>query len=391
MNIQRKNLNLKHISNRMQKKLSENKMLAVRGKTITVKPFRVAVMLIAILLVLVLVLGMISIQMRKAHTVNLNLGTGGDYTMVSFQDDILLYNRQHVMAVNNKGKTLWKLDVALSHPMVETAGKYILIADLGGKNFAALYKEGKLVQEFSLGNDIISAKVNKDGDTVFATDVVGYKGNVKVFDKKGKERFSWNSGDGYIMDVAINDSGKYLAVAQLLSSTDKASSCIQFIDLSRKKIVNTAESPDTVISEIRYSNRKLLSVSESELCGFSVSGKLSYSVSFAGKKPGKYDISSDKLLVFLTSDNRGNAVLEMYTTNGRLKGQYKSENSVNNFAVCGAAVAIAEHRDVLYINSRGKLKNRFSISNDIKNIGIYGDCRTVLAVGSTTADIVRLR
>ena len=98
----------------------------------------------------------------------------------------------------------------MSQPVAETAGKYVLVYDLGGKNYAALYKNGERVTEYNLGNDIISAKVNKNGDTVFATDTVGYKGNVKVFDKKGNERFSWNSGDGYILDDALKNGGRQL-------------------------------------------------------------------------------------------------------------------------------------------------------------------------------------
>lgn len=391
MNIQWKNKKLKNFDIYMRKRLAESEELTVAGRTLRIKPFRIAVIFVSALLILIIAFALLGLGTPKARETELNLKTGGSYSSIPVKGGIVIYNRQHVAALNRGGKIVWKIDTAMSNPLVEAAGKYVLLADLGGKNYAALYKEGKLVCEFSPENDIISAEVNAKGYTVLATDTVGYKGNVKVFDKKGKEKFSWNSGDGYITDVAINGRGSRIAVSQMLSSKESASSCVQFIDLSSKKVVRTAERENSLISEIRYLGSRLISVSESELCGFSASGRLSYSVSFAGRKVERYDISSNNLLAFTAVDNRGNYVLELYTPGGKLKGVYNAEGSIKNFSVSKDTVVAASHRDILHISPAGKLKKRISGINDIKNIGLYGDGRTVLTIGDTSASIIRLR
>lgn len=391
MKMNWKNPKLDRLRRRLSGWWNAGATLSLRGKSVSFQPARLGLVLAASLLALVILVNLLLIPSRRLRTVDMDFETGGTYSMIPINRDILMYNKQHVKAVNTKGKTLWSVDIALSLPMVETAGDYVLVADLGGNNFAGLYKNGTQQQEFKLGNDIISAKVNKGGDTAFATATDGYKGKVTVMDKKGKELFSWNSGDGYIMDIALNSSGRYLAVAQLLSDGDQASSRIQFIDMHQKKVIQTADWANTVIGELRFSGGKLLSVSDAELCGFSDSGRLLYTVSFAGKKPSKYDISSDELLAFVTSDNRGNAVLELYSTNGKRKGQYYADSSVGSLAVCGDMVAFARQRDLIYVNQWGKLKKKVSSAHDVKNLGIFGDARTVLAAGSTSADIVRMR
>lgn len=381
--------------NKCREKISEwwnaSATLSFRGKTFTLLPARLGLILVASLLLLVFLINLLLIPSRRLRTINMDFETGGVYSMTPLNQDILMYNKQHIKAVNTKGKTLWSIDTALSLPLVETGGDYVLAADLGGNNFAALYRDGTLLQEFKLGNDIISAKVNSKGDTVFATATDGYKGKITVMDKKGKELFSWNSGDGYIMDVAINKNGRYLAVAQLISSGSQASSRIQFIDLHQKKVIQSADRPNTVIGEIRFSEGRLLSVSDTELCGFSDRGRLQYTVSFAGKKPGKYDISGDKILAFVTADNRGNAVLELYSPNGKCKGQYHTDSAVGGLAVCGSTTAVSRQRDLLYINQWGKLKKKITSAHDVKSLGIFGDAKTILAVGSTSADIIRVR
>jgi len=365
--------------------------LTVRGKTYTFQPLRLGIMLLAGLLALVIIINILLIPVRKPKTLDMGFEAGGEYTMLPFSSHILMYNRQQMREVTTAGKTVWEAEISMSQPIVETAEDYILLADLSGNNAASLYKNGTKIYDYAMSDDIISAKVNPKGMTAFATATVGYKGKVIVYDKKGVERFSWNSGEGYILDVALDEKGKYLAVAQLSSDGTEADSRIQMIDLRRKKVVATTERKGTAISEIRFSNDRLLTVSDLELCGLKTNGKLAFSVSFGGKNPSKFDISGDELLAFVTTDNRGNEVLELYNTRGKLKGSYRADSAIKNLSVFEDMVVIARQRDVLYINKRGKLKKTAAAEFDIKSLGLYGDGHTALAAGNTLAYIVRVR
>lgn len=382
---------LNQLSQEIGRQFNRSATLSVKGKTVSFQPMRLGILLILGLLALVILFHLIMIPVHRPKTVDMDFETGGDYTMIPYQGDILMYNNQQIRQVNSGGKTVWSSDVSMSHPLVETAKDYLLLADLGGNNRTVLYKNGKVYREYSLGNDIISAKVNPKGWTAFATATVGYKGKVTVFDKKGKEKFSWNSGEGYILDIAFSDDGRWLAVAQLNSEGSRADSRIQFIDLRRKKVTATAEKRGSLIADLRFSDNRLIAVSDTELCGFKTSGKELFSVSFAGKNPGKYDISSDEVLAFVATDNRGNAVVELYNTKGKLKGRYQADSTVTNLSVYKDMVVIGRNRDVLYINQRGKLKKTATAKLDIKTLGLFGDGHTALAAGSTSAYIVRMR
>ncbi len=362
------------------------------GKRISFRPLKLAVLLAVFLVAASLAIQLVLIPAHRPRTIDLGMETGTEYHMQTITEgEILLYNNQRMKALNPKGEIVWETRISMSSPIIEDSGKYILAADLGGNHAAALYQRGELLREYQLGKDIISAKVNDKGTAAFAIAADGYKGSVVVIDKKGKELFRWNSGDGYIMDLDLSDDGHYLAVAQLSSAGTKADAKIQFVDLYKKEVVKVAERPGSVIGEVRFFGNRLITVSDSELCGFSGSGRLLYSVSFAGKRPGKYDISGDDLLAFVTYDNLGNTVLELYNTRGRLKGKFLAESPISIMAVHGDTVVIAKQRDVLRISSGGKKRKQMTCEHDIQALGVFGNQKTVLAAGSTEADVLWMR
>lgn len=392
MKKDKKNFNLNTLKEKTTVWANTGVTVNLLGKRISFRPLKLAILFAIFLVAASLVIQLVLIPAHRPRTIDLGMETGTEYGMQTITDgELLLYNNQRMKALNEKGETVWETKISMSSPMIEHSGKYILAADLGGNHGAALYRRGELLQEYQLGKDIISAKVNEKGTAAFATAADGYKGSVVVIDKKGKELFRWNSGDGYIMDLDISDDGHYLAVAQLSSAGSQADARIQFIDLYKKEVVKVAERPGTVIGEIRFSGNRLMTVSDSELCGFSGSGRLLYSVSFAGKRPGKYDISSDDLLAFVTYDNLGNTVLELYNTRGRLKGSYLAESPISIMAVHGDTVVIAKQRDVLRISSGGKKRKQMTCEHDIKALGVFGNQKTVLAAGSTEADLLWMR
>ncbi|MBO5364400.1 MAG: hypothetical protein J6A56_02930 [Clostridia bacterium] len=365
--------------------------VSIRGKKMTFFPLKLAALAAGALVLLALLIQLLMLPAHRTRTIDLGFRAGSNYAMQPFQKELLLYNNQNMKVINHKGETRWSVDLSLSSPLVEQGGAYVLAADLAGNHAATLYRNGEVVRDYQITKDIISAKVNKKGTVAIATAADGYKGSVAVIDKKGRELFRWNSGDGYIMDLDISDNGHYLAVAQLSSEGAQADSKIQFIDLYQKKVIRTAERTGTIVGEVRFSGTKLLTVSDGELCGFSGNGKLLYQVSFAGKRPGKYDISSDEVLAFSAYDHLGNAVLELYNLRGKLVGSYMADSPVTTLAVCGDTVVAAKQRDVLQIKRNGKLKKQSSCNHDIKEVSIFGNGKACFAAGSTEADIIWMK
>lgn len=354
-------------------------------------PAKVAAAIIVVAILLSLILSSFSVVGGKKN-VNISFDTGHEYSTRMMNEKVLVYNNSGVKAIRSDGKVDWEIKEALSSPLVEVGGDYVLLTDLAGNHFAASYKDGKKKQDFQLGNDIISAKITKSGYTVFATDTDGYKGRVSVFNKRGKEIYSWNSGSGYISDIEISDNGRYLVVAQLVSDGSCADTRLQFIDTRRGEVIASAERPGEITVNMNFvSSNKLIVVTDNHILGYTTRGKEKFSISLIGKTPSLYNIETDDTIGVVTLDKRGNSVLELYSVSGRLRGSYTASGDIRAIAISEKSAVVAQQRGLTRVSARGKEKSIIGVEHDIKDIGYFGRDKRVLAVGAAQAETISIK
>lgn len=361
------------------------------GKTHAIYPAKMFVALIAIITVVAAAISLFSAG-SGTDVLNIDAQTGSKYMTKQIGGDVLIYNNQGGAAVDAKGKIKWTIGETMSEPLAEVDGDYLLLSDLSGKHFAASYKDGKMLQEFKLENDIISAKITDKGYCVFATDTDGYKGKVTVFNKRGKELYEWNSGSGYINDVDITDNGKYLAVSQLMTGGPSPDTRIQIIDTHRGETVASAMRSGEICAGVRFtSNNRLIVVTDRNIVAYSVRGKEKFNISLVGKSPSLYNIDSDDTIAVVTLDGRGNSVLELYSAAGRLRGAYTATGEIKALSISGRDAIVAQQKGISRINARGKEKDIVNVAHDIKSIGYFGDKSRAVVIGSAKAEVIDVK
>ena len=361
------------------------------GKTRDVYPAKMFVALIAVITVAAVAISLFSAG-SGTDVLDIDAQTGSRYMTKQIDGDVLIYNNQGGAAVDASGKIKWTIDETMAEPLADVGGDYLLLADLSGKHFAASYKDGKMLQEFKLENDIISAKITDKGYCVFATDTDGYKGKVTVFNKRGKELYEWNSGSGYITDVDITDNGKYLAVSQLMTDGSAPDTRIQIIDTHRGETVATAERGGEICAEVRFaSNNRLIVVTDRSIAAYSVRGKEKFNISLVGKSPSLYNTDSDDTIAVVARDGRGNSVLELYSASGRLRGAYTASGEIKALSISGRGAIVAQQKGISRINARGKEKGTVNVAHDIKSIGYFGDKSRAVVIGSAKAEVIDVK
>lgn len=360
-------------------------------RTYTIYPAKIFVTLVVIIMVAALAVSLFSAG-GGTDVLDLDVQTGSRHMTKQINGDVLIYNNQGAAAVDVNGKIKWTIDAAVSDPLVEADGAYLLVSDLSGKHFAASYKDGKMLQEFELENDIISAKITDKGYCVFATDTDGYKGKVTVFNKRGKKLYEWNSGSGYISDVDITDNGKYLAVSQLMTDGTSPDTRIQIINTRRGETVASAVRGGEICAGMRFaSNNRLIVVTDRSIAGYSIGGREKFNISLTGKSPSLYNIDSDDTIAVVTLDGRGNSVLELYSASGRLRGAYTTSGDIKALSISGRGAIVAQQKGISRINARGKEKSTVNVAHDIKSIGYFGDKSRAVVVGSDRAEVISVK
>lgn len=362
----------------------------IDGKSFVLRPFRLLLALLAVLVV-VWVIGFVLSFGTDMRNVNVEFESGSMYSAVPAGDMAAMYNNRGVKLIDSRGEVTETISEALSQPLVEAEGDYMLLADLSGNHFAAGYKNGKQICRYNIDRDIISAKITSDGYAAVAADTDGYKGRVTVYNNRGSELYSWNSGSGYISDIAVTDNGRYLAVAQLLTLNGAADTKIQIIDTRRGEVIATADRSGELAAEIKFvDSNKLAVVTDSCISAYDRKGNQLFDISLAGKRASLYSLDSDECIAVVTMDNRGNHVLEMYSYSGKFLGSYMAGSEIRAVAARDGFVIVVEQKGIVRINLRGKQKAAVNVEHDIKSICCFDGGKRIIAIGSSQAETLRV-
>ncbi len=319
----------------------------------------------------------------------LKFQTGMEYDTVSYGNDILLINHEGILAVNRTGHELWRIVCASTSPVVAVEGKYIMIADMNGRDIS-VYKEDKLISQIKTEKEILSAKMNKNGYVAVATADLGYKGMATVYNKNGTEIFKWHSGAGYIGGMDISADNK-IALAQIMTDKDKVYSKIIRINTKKDGETETVAETEGIAMELTFRDNGTFSVvTDNGVCGFKKNGKAAYSISFGGRTAESYNIDNEHNMVFSFDNGRNGTMLESYSAKGELRGSYDAEDEIRSFDVSGECIAIGTAYRLIRITPVGKLKGEWKISHDVRKIKIFGSRDSVIVIGGDSADLMKI-
>ncbi len=326
----------------------------------------------------------------SSKTTEIKFQTGVDYDTVVYGNEMLLVNHEGISALNRNGAEMWNIVCSATTPMVETSGDYIMLADMNGKS-VNLYHKDSLMTQIRTENEIISAKVNKNGYVAVATDELGYKGMVTVFDKGGNAVFKWHSGAGYIGDLDISDKN-VIAVSQLMTDKDKIYSRIVTLNVKSGEETICSETVDGIAMKVKYrDNSEFTVVSDSEACGFKKNGRLKFKIDFKGRKLSGYEVENEHNMVFAFVSGLNTTILESYSAKGDLRGSYESHSTIETFDVSGEYIIAATTGNVVRINPKGEVKYEVAISHDIQKVGILPGRNKFIAIGDGVAKLINLR
>lgn len=326
----------------------------------------------------------------SADTIKLSFQTGVEYDIAAYGEEMLIANNEGVFAIDRSGRENWSVIAATTTPQLVVKNRYFMLADINGRTVRT-YKKEKMIAQIDTENEILSAKMNKNGSVLIATDELGYKGLVILFDKSGKEQFRWHSGSGYIGDIDVSDSGK-LAVAQLTTDKDKIYSKIVMINPDSKSEPECIAEIDGIVMKLLYrDNGSLMAVSDKGVYGYNRSGKQKFVIDFKGRKPVECNIDNENNLLIAFDSGLNSIVLESYSSRGKLRGSYDAGSNVFAVDVKGECIATATRDGIVCINPKGTVKKEIKASKDVKDICLFAGRRKMLCLGEESAEIMKIR
>lgn len=284
---------------------------------------------------------------------------------------------------DGNGRKDGELQVEITKPIFNSNGRHLVIAEEKGQKLYLI--TGKTIAwEKTVDGNIAQVNVNQNGYVAVTIVDTSYKTVVIMLDNEGNELFYSFSSTTRVVDVAISNDNKYLAIAELDTSGTMIQSNIKVIEIeearknpknSTKKIYNCEK--NDLITKIEYQDKdrllckytdKITAINPNETVDTIVDYK-DKKISFAAIKLSNTSIvieekssglfTADSVVTITNSENRNNVI---YTTESVAKEIYTKSD----------IIALNLGTKVEFLNTGGWLVKKYIAEQEINDVVLSG-------------------
>lgn len=300
--------------------------------------------------------------------------------------DYIVCLEKNVLTFYNKSATkISTLDIGISEPIFETCDDFLCVAEKNGSKVYLISNKNIVWQKDVEGN-ISNLTVNKNGYIAISIADTTYQTICKIYNDKGVELFTTFLSKSYVIDSAISDDNKCLALAEINFSGISIQSNIKIISIS-KALSNATDmiqynytAPiDEFVFNISYCNNNLVCVydnhidiikdnSNSEITDFKTSNIL-----FAD--------TNNKLIQIEKRDTgilSSEFELQIIDVTTRDKKTYKLNREPKSVKVFSNVIAVNFGTEILFINNSGWLIKNYTSSQEIQDIVLSNDLAGII-------------
>ena len=206
--------------------------------------------------------------LRKKITENsvaqIMINSNENQHICAYDKYIGILNKSTLTLYDNSGKEVSKINTMISNPIIEKNNKHLCIAEKNGQKIYSI-NEKEIAWEKEIEGNIVDIKVNKNGYVSAVITGTSYKTVVITFDDKGKEIFKTYLASTSAITTSISNNNKYLAIAEIDSSSAIIQSNIKIISIEKAKtdpsnsIIYTYKAEgNKLITDIKYQDKEKL-------------------------------------------------------------------------------------------------------------------------------------
>ncbi len=240
------------------------------------------------------------------------------------------------------GNVDYTFNHGFSNPVLKTAGNYFFVFDQGNDR-VRLDNLSENIYETNFENSVLCADLSKTGTVIYAVKGKDTKCELYVINKSLKKELKYKVNDGYIVSVAIDESGKRCAFATINSKNAKLITTIHTINIGDKKERAEFNLEETNILDLHYCEKDLFVIGDNCVSR----------------------VTSQKRLKEIFKIGEVNTCCFNYTKYGELVYVYSKYSSANE-------------NYLTYINSVGKIKTTVELKQKPKYVSSSSNEMTVL-------------
>lgn len=323
-------------------------------------------------------------EVSEMNLTTIEINSDDNPSIFAYDKYIAVLTKNKLTEYGTNGKADAVLDVNISVPLVETNGKYMVIAEKEGQKIY-LISGSNIIWSNTIDGNISRVNVNKNGYVSIIITNTLYKSVIVYYDLSGRETFRTYLSDSYAVCTSISTNNKYLAIGEVNYTGTIIKSYVKIVsvDLAQSKskadeaIIYTYESENgEIITNINYQDK------ENAICMFS-----SYIQSVKTDSNERiYDITDNDLfldinlksgiaLIEKQSSGLFSFEYEVVTKNigSKAEGLYILNSDLpKSMSISENNIALNLGNEVRILNSSGWLLKKYTSSRQIKSL-VIGD------------------
>ncbi len=264
--------------------------------------------------------------------------------------------------------------------------KFLIIHQNSNK---ALFTDGSKNIPINCDGKILTGAVNQNGFFALVTEEKGFKSQIIIFNKSGKEIYKWHSGDDYITDIDISTSNSTVIASTINYESSSLKSKILIFDTSKELPEEIAL--DNMAVRIKFLTKsKFVVIGDKNTSAFSTNAKQHWKKDYEGKNLFAYRIKDDKLALAVGTSNLATETSKvcLLNDNGKELFCFENKGEIVSLDILANDILIAGKRDLKVVDNKEKYS--LSVGKDIHKALFSANNKTALVVTNSLAQIMYL-
>lgn len=336
-------------------------------------------------------------QKIKTFFGGIGAGDGYPYSFASdspeFMDsdgnDLILISDIGMKRLDSTAKIKANVRHSYSNPAVSSNNGVSILYDIGKDKYRIVNGKDVSDEKTAAGN-ILVCDMGKNGSFAVASRGANASSSLSVYNRNFKEVFKWNSSSDHIIDVALSDNCKKVAVSALGVTNGEVYSVIHIFNINGTEPLASHKFSGSVVANIDFTSKGLLTAAGDNV--FAIISKDGSEELVHEKYPNgslkRLDSSAngDIVIVYSKFGGDGAATVKFYTANGKESAALDISDNVKWATASNKGFALLSDSDVIVYGKDGSEKQKIAVDNGIEKIFL---CGTSL-YASSTGEIVFL-
>lgn len=317
-------------------------------------------------------------EVQSTNLVTLDIDINKVENVFAHNKYIVVLNQNSLEFYNKFGNKEQSLEVQISTPIFEGNDNYLYVAEKNGQRIYCIQNKNILWHK-DIEGEIKAININKNGYVSIAIAGTSYRSVVEMYDNKGKELFKRGLSTASVIDTAISDDNKYLAIAETNFSGILVQSTVEIVSIENasenlnEAIVYTYKSEsDNLIINIRYQKENLICMYD-KFVEIIKDKKTIKAFDFNSESVIFADINLSSKIVKVIKKIEGFLGKEFQikiidTNNLNNEIIYELEENPKKVSINDNIICINNGTDVLFVNNNGWLIKRYKSLKEVQNI-----------------------